>query len=122
MENKFSEGEMVFSDFGNGEILTSNPLDGTSYTLVYFDDKVNFKYSFKELFGMNLVPLYSFAQKANDGSIFISVNEHLIQFRNGKIVNRAPRIGSLIIWMCIDDDNNLWASTFEGGVYLFHPC
>jgi len=122
MGDKFSDGDVVFSEFCNTKILTSNPLNTPSADLVYFDNKESFRCSFKDLFGKNVVPLYSFAQKAKDRSIFISVNEYLFQFVNGKLVKKISMSGLLIIWMSIDDDNNLWVSTFDGGVFLFPNC
>lgn len=123
LEGKFSEADMVFQELPCGRILTSNP-NSTSfkYELIYFDDKTTNKFYFKDLFNENFVPLYSYVQKAKDGSVYISANGHLVQIKEGKIAQQNHSVGSLIIWMFIDDDNNLWASSFEGGVYLFPNC
>ncbi|HSA04867.1 MAG TPA: two-component regulator propeller domain-containing protein, partial [Tenuifilaceae bacterium] len=114
LEGKFSEGDVVFYELPCGKILTSNT-NNTSfkYELTYFDDKLSNKFHFKSLFGEAFVPLYSFAQKSKDGSVFISANRHLIQIKNGDVTQHNQSVGSLIIWMFIDDDNNLWASSFE---------
>lgn len=123
LEGKFSEADMVFYELPCGKILTSNsdkPL--FKYELIHFNEKNSSKFHFNNAFGENFVPLYSYAQKANDGSTFISANNHLIQIKGGEIVQKNHRIGNLIIWMFIDDDNNLWASSFDGGVYLFPNC
>lgn len=123
LEGRYSEGDIVFHELPCGKILTSNTNNSSfRYDLIYFDDKTSYKFRLKDLFGENLIPLYSFVEKSKDGSVFISANGHLVQIKNGKVGQSNHSIGNLIIWMFIDDDNNLWASSFEGGVYLFPNC
>ncbi len=122
LEGKNVEGELVFTEHEDGKILTSNFLDAKKHDLIFVGNTQNFCYSFKDIEGKESVPIYSFAQTAKDSSVFISVNGTLAQFRGGKMVRKNSSIASLIIWMSVDDDNNLWVSAFEGGVYQFANC
>ncbi|MGE0079416.1 MAG: two-component regulator propeller domain-containing protein [Bacteroidales bacterium] len=121
LEGRFDEGELVMQGLGDGKILTSSPLNSSSCDLIYFDDKQKFRCSFEDLYGEKIVPLYSYAQKSNDGSVFISTNGLIVQIEDGKIIQKTS-LGNLIIWMCIDSENNLWVSAFEGGVYIYPNC
>lgn len=120
--DKFNDGELVFYGLPNGKILTSNSTKTKLSDLYYFDQDTSFRYNFKNIFENNFFPLYSFAQKTKDGAILISANGYIIKVKDGKITAKNNSIGSLVIWMIVDDENNLWASALEGGVYMFPNC
>lgn len=122
LEGKFAEADLVMSPVGGNKILTSNPLSVSKYSLTYFDENCSFSSTYEELFNQKLTPIYSFVQKAKDGSVFISVNGFIIHIKNGRLVGDVLKISAFNIWMSIDDDNNLWVSPFEGGVCMFPNC
>ena len=122
LEGRFGEADLVMSPVGGIKILTSNPLSAFKYGLTYFDENQSFSSTFEELFNQKLTPIYSFTQKAKDGSVFISVNGFIVHLKNGRLIGRPLKVSAFNIWMSIDDDNNLWVSLFEGGVYMYSNC
>lgn len=122
MEDEYSEGGLVMKNFGNGKILMSSPFNAYTADLIYSDNRQNFRLNLNKLMRTDYIPLYTFAQKSLDSSIFISVDYLLLQIKNGSIIRKLSGISKQIIWMSIDDGNNLWVSAFEGGVYLFPNC
>ncbi|HOZ15832.1 MAG TPA: two-component regulator propeller domain-containing protein [Tenuifilaceae bacterium] len=122
MGEKFEEGEIVMEGLTCGKILISNPLQAPTNDIIYSDEQQNFRFNFKKLFNQVVVPLYVFAQKKKDGTLILSIDERIIIVKNGKVTALLSGQTSQYIWMSIDEEENLWLSAFEGGVYVYPNC
>lgn len=110
------------TQLSNSSILVSNPDNRNKSSIVFHGLYQNFTLKCRQIFDRSLAnPHHLFFLSAPDSSIICCFYETLFKIKKGKIVYRK-NYHQDIIWMSIDDCNNLWVAPIGGGAECYANC
>lgn len=122
-EGVYNQYSLVSEELKNGRILTSNPVNPKEYgAVVFLGLNQQFKLLARDLNNQKTPNFHHlFMIKAKDNSVFFTISGEIYRIQNGKRV-ASREFNSDIIWMSVDEENNLWVAPMGGGIYCFSDC
>jgi ligand-binding sensor domain-containing protein len=110
---------LYVEELSGNKILISNPNNPYSTYVTFHGLFQDFKIILKDFkkFG-SYIPHHTFFISTPDSSVICSFFGMIFKVKNGKIISRR-NYNEEIIWMSIDENNNLWVGMQEGGVQCF---
>jgi ligand-binding sensor domain-containing protein len=101
-----------------GEALISNSVKSSNNEIAFITESDTFYYSTNDLQAINRSIFHITSVNKEKDKYILAVKGKLYNIEKGRIGN-PKSFGTEIIWLSIDNDNNLWVAPFEGGVYRF---
>jgi len=109
------EAPVILNEFPNSEILISNPDKPIKQELIIYSSTKTTRFPLKDIFdGIN--PVYLYAIKTNDSTIYASLDRRIACFINHKL-KWVDRKFKGIIWLSVNDEYII-TSDLEGGLNL----
>ena len=117
--NESNDNNLNAEELPGGKILISNPDNANNMHIAFRGLYQNFNISKDDISDIRIAnPHHLFFLDAPDSSIIFSIYQSVLKIKKGKIISRRDYHQDLI-WMSIDENNNLWIAKQEGGVDCF---
>jgi ligand-binding sensor domain-containing protein len=104
-----------------GEVLVSNSSKAAVNEIAFVTEKDTFYYSSQDLKSIDRSIFHILQIQKSKDSHILAVKGKLYNIEKG-VLSDPVEFGSEIIWISIDNENNLWVAPFEGGIYRFKNC
>jgi ligand-binding sensor domain-containing protein len=115
----YDEGVVVIDRFINGNALIVTPQKPSANLLYYSDGENKYVWDYQKEAKKNIVfNFHNFASFLPNNSLLFSGWGFLFQLNKGK-VEKKVRFDSEIIWLSVDNQNNIWVAPSRGGVVSY---